>query len=161
MGDKELDKVAAFDTIFTTNHIQIMKILLCYLNPQAQKSFAVCIKLSELQYTLSLFHSHPHASLHAASMDGPPDPMQLLDEILPYCTHSEKENLQHLQEMLRSFNNMQETMQMIQSLKELFPDGEGVFSEGGPFAGNFADILSGLGGMDLSQLMSIFQNNSS
>lgn len=161
MGDKELDKVAAFDTLFTTNHIQIMKILLCYLQPQIQKSFAVCIKLSELQYTLSLFRSQPHTSLHAASMEGPPDPIQLLDEILPYCTPSEKEKLQRLQETLRSFNSMQEMLQMLQAFKELFPEGEGAFSEGGPFSGNFADILSGLGGLDLSQLMNIFQNISS
>ena len=55
MDDKRIDKAAAFDTLFTSNRIQILKILAYYMDPRLLKGLAVYIKMSELQYTLTLF----------------------------------------------------------------------------------------------------------
>ena len=38
------DKIQAFDALFTTNHIQMYKILLPYLEASLQKQLAVYIK---------------------------------------------------------------------------------------------------------------------
>lgn len=63
MEEKELDKVAAFDTLFTTNHIQMCKVLLSYLPAPYQSTLAVYIKLAELNYTFSFLKRHPRAYL--------------------------------------------------------------------------------------------------
>ena len=63
MDDKRIDKAAAFDTLFTSNRIQILKILAYYMDPRLLKGLAVYIKMSELQYTLTLFRRHPETSL--------------------------------------------------------------------------------------------------
>ena len=44
MDEKEQDNVTAFDMLFTTNQIQIMKMLLPYFDSSMQKYIAVLIK---------------------------------------------------------------------------------------------------------------------
>ena len=46
----DTDKVLAFDTLFTTNHIKMLKVLLFYFDPSAQKMLAVLIKFLELHF---------------------------------------------------------------------------------------------------------------
>lgn len=157
---KEQDKVAAFDTLFTTNHLQMLKVLVTYLEPSIQKSIAVYIKWMELQYTLSFFRLYPGASLEAPPHAEAKNPEKLCEEMLPYCSPSEKERLLNMKGMLQNFSNMQEMLSMLQTMKELFPEGEA------PFSGDMSDILSGLSGMgrsdsnsfDLTQIMNLFQN---
>ena len=48
----ENEAVIAFDTLYTQNHIQILKILLPYFDPYGQNHLAVWIKYLELRYTL-------------------------------------------------------------------------------------------------------------
>ena len=48
----ENEAVIAFDTLYTQNHIQILKILLPYFDPYGQSHLAVWIKYLELRYTL-------------------------------------------------------------------------------------------------------------
>ena len=47
----ENEAVIAFDTLYTQNHIQILKILLPYFDPYGQNHLAVWIKYLELRYT--------------------------------------------------------------------------------------------------------------
>ena len=60
MDSNEHNKVIAFDTLFCTNHIQMLKVLLPYMNHQMQKSMAVYIKFLELNYTIDYFRKHPY-----------------------------------------------------------------------------------------------------
>ena len=53
-------KVIAFDTLFCTNHIQMLKVMLPYMDNQTQKSMAVYIKFLELNYTMEYFRRHPN-----------------------------------------------------------------------------------------------------
>ena len=49
----ENEAVIAFDTLYTQNHIQILKILLPYFDPYGQNHLAVWIKyLGAARYTL-------------------------------------------------------------------------------------------------------------
>lgn len=141
MDERGQDKVVAFDTLFTTNHIQMLKVLLTYLDPATQKSIAVYIKWMELQYTLSFFRRYPGASIRGLPKEESFDAARLCDEMLPYCAPREKEQLQSMKNMLQNLSNAQEMMEMMQMMKELFPEGEN------PFQGDAADILSGLSGM--------------
>ena len=54
------EQIYAFDSLYTTNHIQMLKILLPCLNPPLQKNLALYIKFLELRYTISFLSAHPY-----------------------------------------------------------------------------------------------------
>lgn len=151
MEEKELHKVLAFDTLFTTNYIQMLKILLTYLSPSGQKSLAIYIKFLELQYTISYFNKHPYGALNGLPKEESFSIVKLCDEILPLLNPAEQEKIIQMKNMLQTFENMQEMMQMMQMMQEMFPEGMPLSDTDESSAGSF-DFLSGLSGIDLSQL---------
>lgn len=153
MTDKEQDKVVAFDTLFTTNHIQMLKVLLAYVEPSQQKTIAVYIKFMELQYTISFSKTHPNASLPNYPKEKNFDASKLCDELLPLCGHAQQDQLKQMKNMYQSFENMQEMMQMVEMMKDLFPEGENLF--GGDPSSLFSG-MAGENGMDLSQMTQFF-----
>ena len=58
MNCNEHEKIVAFDTLFSNNHIQILKVMLPYLDNHLQKLGAVYIKFLELQYTMDFCRKH-------------------------------------------------------------------------------------------------------
>ncbi len=160
MEEKGVDKVMAFDTLFTTNRIQMFKVLLTYMDPSAQKNLAVYIKLMELQYTISFFKQHPNATLHSLPQEDNSNTSKLCDELLPLCTAEQRGKILQMKNVMQTFENMQGMMEMMQMMKEFFPEGT-TSSETGT-----ADLLSGLtgmfnmpdlSGMDISQLFQMSQ----
>ncbi len=151
------EKIIAFDTLFTTNQIQILKILLTYVEPSHQKTMAVYIKFLELQYTLSFFQKHPTSPMNFPKEENR-NAAKLCDEVLPFCSPSQQEMLSNMKSMYQNFENMQEMMQMVQMMKELFPESDNSTDS------NPMSIFSGLSGMfgsegmDMSQLFEMFQN---
>lgn len=146
------DRVLAFDSLFTNNQIQMLKLLLGYMDPAVQGKLAVYIKFQELQYTLKLISDFPSLSMTPCfHTDSGNKWGQLLDEILPFCNREDQEILQNLKNMYQNFENMQEMMEMIDLLKEMSPE---LFS--GENNGNgmdFSQILNMSQGADLSQMM--------
>lgn len=122
---KKPDKIQAFDTLFTNNHIQMYKILLPCFDPPIQKQLAIYIKYMEFQYTLSYFKLHPYAYM---PKEDSLDMTQIGREIMPYCSPSEKKNLEKMMEMSSTLKNMEEMMATVNMMKEMFPEG---FSFGG------------------------------
>lgn len=111
------DKVLAFDTLFCTNHIKMLKVLLFFLDSSMQKFLAVYIKIQELQYIISYFDTH--SSIKPDNFDF----NLLCQEIIPYCGPEERKKIEQftqLQQMMEQFNQINQTMEM---MKELFPDG--------------------------------------
>lgn len=168
MAENGQEKIVAFDTLFTTNQIQILKILLTYIEPAQQKLIAVYIKFLELQYTLSFFQKYPASTLSFTENVPKEDAFnlsKLCEEILPFCSPSDREQLNQLRNLYRNFENMQEMMQMIQMMKDLFPEGENSM-DGDP--GSVFSAFSGLSdmfnsqenspGIDISQLFDMFGN---
>jgi len=157
MAENGQEKIVAFDTLFTTNQIQILKILLSYMEPDQQKHMAIYIKFLELQYTLSFFQEYP-ASSPAVPSETTMDVARLCDEILPFCNPSEQEMLQNMRNMYQNFQSMQEMMQMVQMMKDMFPEGDSSTGQ------DPLSMFSGLSGMfgsdgtDMSQLFEMFQN---
>ena len=66
MGERDQDKVTTFDTLFTNNQIQKLKILMTYLDRSMQKNMAIYIKYLELQYTMEFFRRFPSANAFPA-----------------------------------------------------------------------------------------------
>ena len=133
------DKILAFDSIYTNNHIQMYKLLLPYFEPEMQKKMAIYIKFMEFQYTLSYFKNHPYACQPRQPM---PDADVLCKELSPYCNREEKQKLDRFARYSSSVKNAQEMMEMAAMMKDMFP-------EGAPFP------TDGDGSMDISQILSM------
>ena len=106
MDDKRIDKAAAFDTLFTSNRIQILKILAYYMDPRLLKGLAVYIKMSELQYTLTLFRRHPETSLCIApSSANEETATELCNDLMPLCDETQKSALRQITQMMDNIHN--------------------------------------------------------
>ena len=57
MEKNEHDKIIAFDTLYTNNHIQMMKIVMPYFDEPMRGKLAVYIKYLEFQHTLERYRS--------------------------------------------------------------------------------------------------------
>lgn len=115
MEKQEPDSIQAFDALYTTNQIQILKLLLPFCSPQTQRSLAVLIRLLELNYTIGFVRSHPEA-FHA-----PPDSLSLPDlcaKIRGFCPPQ----LQAMLDQLMSFQNAMQMYEQIKPLLELFAE---------------------------------------
>lgn len=121
MEENELGSITAFDSLFTTNRIQMMKVLLPYLKPEQQGALAVCIKVMELNYTFAFFKNHPHAL--PFRLPQKPDTSKLWDEILPFCGPEERSKVENMRNMMQSMNQMKEMMETMQMMQEMFPEG--------------------------------------
>lgn len=131
MDNREQGKITAFDTLFTTNHIQILKIVMSCLDPQMQKKLAVYIKYLEFQYTLSFLRSNPSELCGCSREKEEPDIGKLCSEILPYCTSEEKKKVEQISGLLNSLKMYREMSQTMEMMKDIFPEGfEDAFSFG-------------------------------
>ncbi len=127
------DKITAFDTLFTTNHIQMLKILMPYFEPHMRRQLAVYIKYLELRYALSYFDSASHelygcAGGYGSFHDGDPFGREefnigkICSEILPYCTNEEKQKVEQISGLFRSMEMYKEMSQTFEMMKEFMPD---------------------------------------
>lgn len=123
---KDADKVLAFDTLFTTNHIKMLKVLLFYFDSSTQKMLAVFIRFLELQYTISYFQKHPAPFPGKSQKE--PDIQELCGKLRPYCAPDEQKKLDQLLQMQQSMENFRQISQTMEMVKELFPDGMPGFS---------------------------------
>lgn len=136
--ENKQDGITLFDTLFTNNHICIMKLLLPLLSPSKQKNLAIYIKFLELQYTLQYFSHHPQGLCFSTQNTGASyDIENVFDNFLPYCTPREKDNIMQIRNLMNNFHNLQDMMEMINTMKELFPENFDPTENGGLF-GNFS-----------------------
>lgn len=157
---KESDAIAAFDSLFTTNRIQMLKVLLPRLSPEAQGNFAVYIKFLELQYTVTFLQRHPSIPLLGAGKQlsgnlfqgDNADTIDLLDELLPFSGLEERPKIEGMRNMLQNMGKMQEMMEMMQMLQEMFPEGMNT--------DNPMDMFSNMGGPDMASIFQMFGENS-
>lgn len=146
MDDKDLNAATAFDSLFTTGDIQIIKILLPALPFSLQKGLAVYIKLQELKVILSSFDEKAKNSY--LSDNHKFDLLKMQDELRPFCDKSSEEQLNTIINLIKNFESMKEMLDTMRMMQELFPQ-EGVnFS---PFGDQSAN------GFDFSELLQFFQ----
>ncbi len=160
MDSNEHNKVIAFDTLFCTNHIQMLKVLLPYMNHQMQKSMAVYIKFLELNYTIDYFRKHPYPLCGCMQKEDSPDIFKMCSELAPYCTENEKKQLEQIKNIQQGMNMYKEMSQTMDMMKEFMPDAA-FFSDEGPEEGaseNNADSdksgkTGDAGGFDLMNML--------
>lgn len=161
MDKKQHDKIAAFDTLYTTNHIQMLKIIIPVVNKEFRHKLAVYIKYMEFQYTFSLAASSPHSfNICTESENSSFDFCSLCDELYPFCTEKEQgilNNLKNVQNMFKQYKEMESMMSM---MKEIFPDSDDFGNTGGDHSGNMfsPDMLMQLLSPEQQELFSMFSN---
>ena len=69
MDNSEFDSITAFDTLYTTNHLQMLKILLPYIQRDLQPHIAVYIKLNEFLFSLQISTLDCFSSKNAGGRD--------------------------------------------------------------------------------------------
>lgn len=122
------NKVIAFDTLFSTNHIQMLKVILPYMDNQTQKSMAVYIKFLELSYTIEFYKKHPYPVCGCMQKEAAPDMYEMCSELLPYCTENEKQQLEQLRNMFKTMEMYKEMSQTMDMMKDVFPEMGNLFS---------------------------------
>lgn len=144
MDNNEHDKITAFDTLFTTNHIQMMKIVMPYFEKEMQKNIAVYIKYLELQYTLSYFRSHSFELYDCSTEKEEFNISKICSEVLPYCTAGEKEKIEQISGLMRTMEMYKEMSKTFEMMKDMFPEGFGTPPEGADdLMGSFMNNATG------------------
>ena len=120
---EEAANVTAFDALYTTNHIQKLKVLLPYIEPSMQKNMAVYIKYMELQYTMHYVRRHPFQICGCSIPDkNRPDLQSLCLQLSLYSSPEEIRQLEQFRNMLQTMETFQEMSQTFSALQEIFPD---------------------------------------
>lgn len=138
MSSSEHDSILAFDTLFTNNSIQKLKLIMPLFDAQKQKNIAIYIKYMELQYTISYFRSHPYSPF-----SGSLDIETVCQKMKPYCSSEERQSMDQVQNLFSTIKNFKEMMEMMSMMKDILPEGDG---------GLNPEMLSGLLGGDIGSL---------
>lgn len=122
MEPKENEAVAAFDTLYTNNHIQILKILLPHFDSKGRKRLAILIKFMELRYTMEYFSRHTAEDERDGTKQ--PDIVRIFEQIKNFCTPSERAMFDQLANLKKSMEMYEEMTNMMQLFSQLMPEGE-------------------------------------
>lgn len=122
MDSNEHNKVIAFDTLFSTNHIQMLKVMLPYMDNQMQKTMAVYIKFLELNYTIDFYKKHPYPVCGCMDKDSSHDLFQMCTELLPYCTEEERKQIEQIRNIFQSMEMYKEMSKTMDLMKDFMPD---------------------------------------
>lgn len=101
----EIDPVTAFDTLYTSNQLQMLKIVLPYMQENMQRFIAIYIKLNELLLAFH-FSSGTYPVKKETNMTG------MLRYLSPYLSDSEKD-------MINQFSSMQENMEQFKQINAM------------------------------------------
>ena len=86
MEKNEHDKIIAFDTLYTNNHIQMMKIVMPYFDEPMRGKLAVYIKYLEFQHTLERYRSNSYELTGCSFNKKDFDIKKICSELLPFFT---------------------------------------------------------------------------
>lgn len=128
MEKNEHDKITAFDTLYTTNHIQMLKVVMPYFDHSMRKKMAVYIKYLEFRYTLSYCNSHPFELCGCSEETEEFNWNKLCSEILPFCTGEEKKQIEQISGLFQTMETYKQMSQMMEMMKDMpgmdFPFGD-------------------------------------
>ena len=150
------DYVLAFDHFYTTNHIQILKSLIPFMEGEHAGMLPALIKYMELQYTLDLIQKGnkpvEHNKIHASSQNekgakGIEENIeQIYNAIHRYLAPNEEKEFSQVLSAMRTMKNMREMQQMMEMIQSLNPDTD--------TSGN-----AGFGNLDINEIMQMLNQN--
>lgn len=147
-SDDVSDAILAFDTLYTNNHMKILKMLLPYVDSKHQKLLALYIKWQEFTFTMNFFKQYS-INLYSSNFTNKKtlDISNIISLVLPYCTEKERQ-------LLSQFSQMQNMMQMMEGIQEYLPFIQQFMSSGS----ENGNPLGGIGNMDNINVMDMMKN---
>ena len=158
MEKKSPTPMTPFDEWTVPKELHILKLLLPYTPASSQQALGILVKVIELQHTFQYFQQQKNV-LHSQEFSaGFSSPLDMLEEIAPYLPPEQAE-------MLGTFRNMMNIMDMVQMMQEFSGGMETDFDPSGSpdseaSSGNGAGCREGEpsfgmfgGGFDPMQLM--------
>ena len=143
MDFSDKDIVAAFDTLFTTNQIQKLKVFMSFLDNRWQKHLAVYIKYLELQHTISFCKKHHSNFYDGCQHEKNGDFSSLISALIPYSDDKDRKLLEQFAGMIKTMEMFKQLAPMMDMMKSVMPD----MGENGGMFGNISNLLGGLGSM--------------
>jgi len=105
----EIDPVTAFDTLYTSNQMQMLKIVLPFMQENIQRFIVIYIKFSELMIALRFAKSIADGTLPVRKET---DISSMLKYLSPYLSDSERD-------MMNQFSSMQENMEQFKQMSTM------------------------------------------
>ncbi|MBR5577861.1 MAG: hypothetical protein IKW28_02580 [Lachnospiraceae bacterium] len=153
LSEDDCHPILAFDTIYTTNHMKILKTLYPYVDDKFKNLLAVYIKYQE--FTLSIHFMNPlssHPTLNAQEKQFKKETSQLLSSLSVYCNEEEKKILSKIQEFFQLMENLIHA-------KEYLPMLQGLLSGGGEPETNLMELLGSFLSEEQKEIFSQFTEN--
>ncbi len=111
MEKKSPTPMTPFDEWTVPKELHILKLLLPYTPASSQQALGILVKVIELQHTFQYFQQQKNV-LHSQEFSaGFSSPLDMLEEIAPYLPPEQAE-------MLGTFRNMMNIMDMVQMMQE-------------------------------------------
>lgn len=120
---KVSEKIYAFDSLYTTNHIQMLKVLLPCLNPSLQRTLTLYIKFLELFYAINFLNAHPYAIKGCVFDHSSFDLDTFTKDIEPYMSSSEAKTFQQIRQSVQTAKQFEKMQQKMETLKDILPEG--------------------------------------
>ena len=110
----EHDPIVAFDALYTSNQLQLLKIVLPYMHVKMQRFMTIYIKLKELMLALQFNQKDPFYGSFPIQKEA--DISNLLKYLSPYLSDAERDimnQFSYMQENMEQFKQMSQMMQMM------------------------------------------------
>ena len=117
MEKKPSTPMTPFDEWTVPRELHILKLLIPYTPAASQQTLGILVKIMELQHTFQYFQQQKNALHSQEASAGFSSPLDMLEEIAPYLPP------EHAQ-MLGTFRNMMNIMDMVQMMQEFSADTE-------------------------------------
>jgi hypothetical protein len=143
--DKEASggAIPAFDTLYTNNHLQLLKLLFPYVRSSEKGQLAVYIKLQEFLYTFRVFRDI--RSFSESAGEAPAAEMNLgrmMSVLSPYCDEREKALLSQAVQIQNMMLMMKEVNQYMPLFTQMFSAmAEGETKDGNNAAADHPDMM--------------------
>lgn len=142
------DCIKKFDTQYSSNKIQCLKVISSHVTPAIQNLLAVYIKFLEIKLCLSRLDNHINLNDILQCKDQINIPA-LLTDIMPFLSPSEQEKVSQLKQTFTQIERYQSLFSTFQMMQDLFGDGKD---------NPFGNLTPDMDMSELSSMMELFQN---
>ena len=116
MNENTTRKLQDFDALFTSDRIQILKLLVSYTSGSVHRIIILYIKLLEIRIALQI----SDLQVNKYFKTEPFDLTSFLAEIDPFCHTADTASLLDLIHILQSYQELNDTMEMFQAMQSTF-----------------------------------------
>ena len=92
--------LTVIDQVANQHHLQLVKAILPYIQPQNQRTLSLLIKVMELQNVMAYYSTHDVCMNACGNSADPPSLTEILADIRNYCDESEQGMIDQFGQML-------------------------------------------------------------